>query len=133
MLAYVLSCEILRPPNESMKMEIVCVLLSPWEIKKHLYSPLTNMYVCSVAQSYPTLCDPIDCSPPGSSVHGIFQAWTLEWIAISCSRGSSRHRDQTSISCVSSIGKLILYHWAPWAPLVNTDTPKSISFMCDCS
>ena len=38
---------------------------------------------CSVAQSSPTLCDPMDCSPPGSSVHGIFQARILEWVAIS--------------------------------------------------
>jgi len=38
-----------------------------------------------VAQSCPTLCDPMDCSPPGSSVHGIFQAWILEWVAISFS------------------------------------------------
>ena len=42
-----------------------------------------------VAQSCPTLCDPIDCSPPGSSVHGILQARILEWVAISFSRGSS--------------------------------------------
>jgi len=43
-----------------------------------------------VAQSCPTLCDPMDCSPPGSSVHGILQARTLEWVAIFFSRGSSR-------------------------------------------
>ena len=43
-----------------------------------------------VAQSCPTLCDPVDCSPQGSSVHGIFQASILEWVAISFSRGSSR-------------------------------------------
>ena len=42
-----------------------------------------------VAQSCPTLCDPMDCSPPGSSVHGIFQARVLEWVAISFSRRSS--------------------------------------------
>ena len=40
-----------------------------------------------VAQSCPTLCDPVDCSPPGSSVHGILQARILEWVAISFSRG----------------------------------------------
>ena len=51
-----------------------------------------------VAQSCPTLCDPMDCSLPGSSVHGIFQAIVLEWIAISFSRGSSRPRDQTWVS-----------------------------------
>ena len=51
-----------------------------------------------VAQSCPTLCDPMDCSLPGSSVHGIFQAVILEWIAISFSRGSSQLRDQTRVS-----------------------------------
>ena len=44
-------------------------------------------------QSCPTLCDPMDCSLPGSSVHGTLQARTLEWVAISSSRGSSRPRD----------------------------------------
>ena len=51
-----------------------------------------------VAQSCPTLCDPMDCSLPGSSVHGIFQAIVLEWIAISFSSGSSRPRDGTQVS-----------------------------------
>ena len=51
-----------------------------------------------VAQSCPTLCDPMDCSPPGSSVHGIFQAWILEWVDISFSRGSSWARDRTQVS-----------------------------------
>ena len=45
-----------------------------------------------VTQSCPTLCDPVDCSPPGSSVHGILQARILEWVAISFSRGSSQTR-----------------------------------------
>ena len=48
-----------------------------------------------VAQSCPTLCDPMDCSLPGSSVRGIFQAIVLEWIAIFFSRGSSQPRDGT--------------------------------------
>ena len=46
-----------------------------------------------VAQSCPTLCDPMDCSPPGSSVHGVLQAEILEWVAIPFSRRSSRPRD----------------------------------------
>jgi len=54
---------------------------------------------CLVANSCPTLCDPMDCSPPGSSVHGISQSWILEWVAISSSRGSSRPRDQTQVPC----------------------------------
>ena len=55
--------------------------------------------VVLVAKSCPTLCDPMDCSPPGSSVHEIFQARILEWVAISFSRGSSQPRDWTQISC----------------------------------
>ena len=47
------------------------------------------MHACLVAQLCPTLCDPMDCSPPGSSVHGILQARILEWVAISSSRESS--------------------------------------------
>ena len=47
------------------------------------------------------LCDPINCSPPGSSVHGVSQARTLEWVAISFSRGSSRPRDWTWVSCIN--------------------------------
>ena len=43
-----------------------------------------------VTQSYPTLCRPMDCSPPGSSVHGILQARILEWVAIPFSKGSSQ-------------------------------------------
>ena len=54
-----------------------------------------------VTQSCPTVCDPMDCSLPGSSVHGIFQARILEWVAIPFSRGSSWPRDQTWDSCIA--------------------------------
>ena len=54
-----------------------------------------------VAQSYSTLCDPMDCSLPGSSVHGIFQARVLEWVAISFLQGILRLKDQTWISCLA--------------------------------
>ena len=54
-----------------------------------------------ISQSCLTLCDPMDCSPPGSSVHGISQARILEWVAISFSRGSSPSRDQTQVSCIA--------------------------------
>ena len=57
--------------------------------------------------SCPTLCDPMDCSLPGSSVHGIFQAIILEWVAISFSRASSQPRDQTHVSC--SVGRRFYY------------------------
>ena len=51
-----------------------------------------------VTQSCPNLCDPMDCSLPGSSFHGILQARILEWVAISFSRGSSRSRDRIQVS-----------------------------------
>ena len=54
-----------------------------------------------VAQSCPTLCDPMDCSLPGSSVHGIFQARVLEWVVISFSSRSSQPRDQTWVSHIA--------------------------------
>ena len=56
-----------------------------------------------VAQSCLTLCDPMDCSVPGSSVHGILQARVLEQVANSFSRASFQPRDQTRISCIPSI------------------------------
>ena len=61
-------------------------------------------------QSCPALCKPMDCSLPDSSVHGIFQARILAWVAIPFSRGPSRPRDQTQVSCIS---RKILYHVNP--------------------
>ena len=63
----------------------------------HATKELVSLLV-KVAQSCPTLCDPMDCSPPGSSVCGILQARILEWVAISFSRGSSQSRDRTPVS-----------------------------------
>ena len=80
--------------------------------------PKKEQILAAAAQSCPTLCDPIDSSPPGFSAHGIFQARILEWVAISSSRGSSRPRDQTCISCVSCIGRQVLYHRGTWESLL---------------
>ena len=60
--------------------------------------------------SHVQLRNPTDCSPPGSSVHGISQAIILEWVAVSSSEGSSLPRDPTRIPCVSFIGRWVLYH-----------------------
>ena len=76
-----------------------------------LVSSLMIMYVCAkLLQTYLTLCDPMNCSPPGSSVRGISQARILEWIAISSSRRSSQPRDWTCVSNVSCIGRQVLHH-----------------------
>ena len=72
----------------------------PW---LHQYS------LCFVSQSCLTLCDPMDCSLPGSSVHGTFQARILECVAVCFPRRSFQARDRTLTSC---IGRWIPYHWA---------------------
>ena len=81
------------------------------------------LYVCSVESD----CDTLDCSPQGSSVHGILQARILEWVAISFSRGSSRPRDQTHVSCVSCTGRRIPYHlgipYVSYSVLVQSLSP----------
>ena len=85
-----------------------------WEIP-WTEEPSRLLSVCSCVhaksfQSYLTLCNPMDCSPPGSSVHEILQARILEWVVVPFSRESSQPRDQTHISYISCIGRQILYH-----------------------
>ena len=71
-------------------------------IKQQSTKAADNTHYCrSVSQSCLTLCDPMNCCPPGSSVHGILQARILEWVAISFSRRSSQSRDQTLVSCIA--------------------------------
>ena len=59
-----------------------------------------NSFECSIFRT--PICDPIDCSPPGSSAHGILQARILEWVAIPFSRGPPKPGDQTRVSCITS-------------------------------
>ena len=114
---------------------LVQVPKSPWSLLKpeaeHLphmiyfqmhghdyFSLCPYMCVCLITQLCLTLCDPLDCSPPGSSVHGIFQIRLLEWVAISFSGGSSEPRDWPCISCMKgglfthwAIGEASCGHW----------------------
>ena len=70
----------------------------------------TCVHACSsVAQSCPTLCDPLVCTPLDSSVHGIFQARILEWAAISCSMRSPWPRNWTHVSYVSCVGRRVFF------------------------
>ena len=73
---------------------------STGEWTKKIWCTYTHIYV-KVAQLCLTLCDPIDCSLPGSSVHGILQTRILEWVAVPVSRGTSWPRNRTSISCIA--------------------------------
>ena len=65
------------------------------------------------------LCNPKDCSPPGSFVHGILQERILQWVAIPFSRGSPQPMDGTCVSKTSRIGKGVLYHCTTWEVHVN--------------
>ena len=73
-------------------------------------------------QSCPALCDSMDFSPPGPSVHGISQARILAWVAMPSSRGSSQSADRVCIIWVSCIGRRVLYHWAT-GKAVEQDPP----------
>ena len=110
-------------PNTFMLYDLAGNVLSPlfhlsllhlcWCSSSTLYKPAclfqlpnvssTDLLWSEVSQSCPTLCDPMDCSLPGSSIHGLLQARVLEWVAISFSRGSSRPRDRTQVSCIPGL------------------------------
>ena len=79
----------------------------PMDMEGRLYS------CCMCDQSWPALCNPMDYSPSGSSVHGTSQARILEWVVIPFSRGSSQPRDRTLLH-ISCIGRQILCGWATW-------------------
>ena len=91
----------------------------------------TRMYVCARMLNHSVISyfvTPMDCSPPGSSVHGIFQVRILEWVAMAFSRGFSPPRDWTHVSCITCIGRQILYHWATWeAPSITMKPLKKTS------
>ena len=80
---------------------------------------------CLVAKLCPSVCDPMDCRPPGSSVHGISQARILEWVTMSFSRGSSWPRDGTHVFC---IGRQILYCWATKEALYSSRKDENTNF-----
>ena len=96
---------------------------------KHYLSQVIKVLV---AQSCLTLCDPVGCSSPGSSVHGISQARILEWVAIPFSRGSSWPRYQTLVSCIPGRFFYHLSYWGnPQVIKVNINNIKSPLICCD--
>ena len=79
-------------------------LRSKWKISQDISCHVYSAFVCVcvlVAQLCLILCNPMDCSPPGSSVHGILQARILEWVAMPSTRGSFRPRNLTWVSCIA--------------------------------
>ena len=83
--------------------------------------------VCSVVQLCLTLCDPVGCSLPGSSVHRISQARILKWVIMLSSRGSSRPRDQTCVSYVSCVAGGIFTTESPGKPSTRCPVLNEIS------
>ena len=102
---------------------LAALCLTRWVGGLHDLLFLTWRSDSEVAQSCPTLCNPMDCSLPGSSVHGIFQARVLEWVAISFSRGSSQPRDRTRVSRIPGRRFII------WA---TREDPYPINLGCLC-
>ena len=80
----------------------------------HVNHTQLRVCVCVCAQLCTTLCDSMDCSPPGSSVHGILQAKIREWVAMPSSRGSPQPRDRPHVSYVSCIGRGLFTSRATW-------------------
>ena len=85
-----------RTKWEMGEVEVCGAVFGPSKLPPNFYT-VSCVRVCSEA----SVCDPMDCSPPGSSVHGILQARILEWVTMPSSRGSSQPRDQTCVSCIS--------------------------------
>ena len=86
------------------------IALTRWTSAGKVMSLFFNMLSAKSVQSCLTLCDPMNCSRPGSSVHGILQAEILERVSMPFSMGSSQPRDRTHFSYVSCMGRWVLYH-----------------------
>ena len=97
--------EVLQSFSSVQLLSHVQLFATPWTAAHQASLSITNSQKVKseseVAQLCLTLCNPVDCSPPGSSVHGILQERILEWVAISFSRGSSQPRDQTQVSRIA--------------------------------
>ena len=103
-------------PRASHAKQIICELRGGFRVAlKWFYVSSKSKEILSdkSLQLCLTLCTSMDCSPPGSFVHGILQAGILEWAAMSSSRGSSPPRDQTHVSYVACFDRWVLYHYRP--------------------
>jgi len=87
---------------------------------------LTFSLLCACVQLCSTLCNAIDCSLPGSCVYGIFQARILQWVAIFSSRWYSQPRDRTRVSCVSCLGRRVLYQLSHHRSLLSLSPPYQL-------
>ena len=88
-------------PNSGIELQVSCIAVRRFTIWATREAQMISESESEVAQSCPTLCDPVDCSLLASFVHGILHPRILEWVAISFSRGSSRPRDRTQVSHIA--------------------------------
>ena len=102
---------------------LVFLFLNKILVKSEIFSECEEVKWSEVAQSCLTLCDPMDCSSTGSSVHRILQARILEWVAISFSRGSSQPRDRTQGCCIA--GRCFNL-WATREPLLKKKVTSNL-------
>ena len=105
------TCFAYTPTDHSLFQGLDCLKTNAWHPTMLCCCCCCCLWVRATSlQSCVTLCDPVDCSPPGSSVRGILQARILEWDAIPSTRGSFPPRDRTHVSYISCISKWALYH-----------------------
>ena len=106
------NCTILCPHQRCVRVPFSQSLIYTSFLPPPPLFPQPPQWVCVLShfRCVRIFCDPMNCSPPGSSDHGIFQARILNSVAISSSRGSSPPRGQTHVAYVSCIGKCVLYH-----------------------
>ena len=101
----------------------LCFFVHVSKEKQNVLAPAFLIHLqsdcCLVSSDF---CDPLNCSQPGFSIHGIILARILEWVAVSSSKGSSQPRDGICVSCDSCIGRQILYHRA------TRETPRLVFF-----
>ena len=93
-----------------------------WSERSQPEKTTSVSYACIFSCS--VICNPIECSLPGSSVQGIFQGSILEWAVISSFRWSSGLRDWACVSCSSFTGGWTLYHWVTWEPILSYNSSQ---------
>ena len=105
------AAQLLQPPEKSMRF-LKGAFPTAWGrgLGWEAESRCVSATCAKLLSLCPTLCDPTDCSPPGSSAHGLLQARIVEWVTMTSSRGSSHPRDGTRVSYVSCSGRQVLYH-----------------------
>ena len=103
----------------------------PYQTPEHeAFPPICMKVQVLVTQSYLTLCDSMDYSPPGSSVHGILQTRILEWVVIPSSKGSSQPRNRTCVFCIAGRFPTVLATQPMWLAAISTLYPHPHPLPC---